>query len=471
MFEKQIDKVRVNILSSIELNKQYLYLVELISNPDIDKAYTTYFNAEAEWWLYEEQMKRQSNQNFNLMDSEIQTVLIQLDKLLKKYARFDRTGLETLVNFAVKTRLNMVCRPRTTLKWFVYRGEQVKPFYEIFKRLDYLFDYKYIIDGFMQWAEDNDIRRQSKELISSIEFTNIIEKIDNEYIYNLSPDAFVDIIEPMFEFFNEDKRNLSVSEFGDKDSVDNRTIPIEALIIFLDDKGIFPIARSMEKLLREDNIETVSKSDFSDYIHTMLGEIEKNSVMKPVSDVEVNSEAITYLDYSESSNIKESGLGIGLADAGTDEEHREDVIYIEDMPILSVIVDEQKNIQEMEKQQSEENYGLKIIEIENKDDISVSEEKLLTDETDSSSINLSEKPVSLIPLKSLIIKKLEDKFINKLFNKDMAKYYLLVNDLEECYSWRDAAKKIDTCYSEKSIDPNSSLAVEFRNTIQRRYEI
>jgi hypothetical protein len=457
MFENQIEKVKEDILSTIVLNKQFIYLPELISNPDIHKAYKTYFNAEVEWWLYEEQMKRQSNQNFDMMDSEIHTFLIQFDNLLKKNARFDRLGLESLVNFAVKTRLNMLCRPRTTLKWFVYRGEQIKPFYEIIKRMDYLYDYKYIIDGFMHWAEDNDIWRQSKELISSNEFTKIIDKIDNEFIYNLSPDSFVDIIKPMFEFFN------------DVDSIDVRTIPIEALIIFLDDKGIFPIARSMEKLLREDNIETITKSDFSDYIYTLLGEIEKKAETKPGSSI-ILQEGIE-IKSNEPVNLENDALDIEMESLVNVSEEE---IVKEDIPEPPLNLDDEKDESEIEILQTdkitehETSISVEIKNyISNLNDSELEEEK----EIQSPSIQLSERPYHPISLTELINKKYEDKFISKLFNKDMAKYFVLINYLEECYSWREAAKKIDSSFSEKSIDPNSTLAVEFRNLIQKRYEI
>jgi len=95
----------------------------------------------------------------------------------------------------------------------------------------------------------------------------------------------------------------------------------------------------------------------------------------------------------------------------------------------------------------------------------------LSDLVEPEDAGTNEKKIHLVPVKELINGKTENKFIKKLLNKDMAKYFELVNSLEPCMSWREAAEKIDIFFAFRGIDPMSKLAEEFRVLVQKRYEI
>lgn len=248
MFEKYIEQKEQCLAEQINLTADYVNLFEIIFNPKIEQAYKTYFSAEVDWWLYEEQIARTANLRFNFEDPKLNTFLNQMDELYKKNARFSTVSLPLVISSAVKSRLNYLCRPRTALKWFVYRWDQTKTYHEIIKRLNYLDDYKYLLDGFVDYVRRNQLIKTHDDLINMSLFDKIINEIDNSMMAELSPEGLVQLMGPLFSFFN-----------SDADHKDTAKIPVEAVIIFFDDKNMMSISTKLESLFRSGELLLISK--------------------------------------------------------------------------------------------------------------------------------------------------------------------------------------------------------------------
>ncbi len=270
MFEKYLQQRKDEILTKIDFDAPNIYIRDLIANPGIAKPYKAYFDAESDWWIYEERVLRKTHPNFRLDDEESRSVLTELEQVLRKKARAAKSEIGYLAADAVKARMNYLVRPRTTLKWFIFRGEPTRPFVEIIKRLNYFYDYKYFYDGILKWAEERHIDRNSAELMSIDEFTRLIDRIDNNRTYDLSVDEFADLLKPMFEFFDE------------KNDEGDAQIPIEALIIFLDDKGINPLARSLESM-RSEGKKFLTRDEIIEFYNSMLEKYEHGVPEEPAS--------------------------------------------------------------------------------------------------------------------------------------------------------------------------------------------
>jgi hypothetical protein len=174
--------------------------------------------------------------------------------------------LKTTIDAAVATRLNFLIRPRTTLKWFVFRGEPTKAYLEIIKRLSFLNGYDYLISGFIEYINENKLLETERDLFSVLEFSNIIEKIDNDYLFSLQPEEFIRLLMPLVAFLNPDDTNVN----------DRTMFSIEALIIFLDDKGIEPLKNKLEELMLNENIKEINGEMFLKQIFNLLTDIEQN---------------------------------------------------------------------------------------------------------------------------------------------------------------------------------------------------
>jgi hypothetical protein len=271
MFEETIIVHNQQLNNLLNKNKRFTYLADIMQNPHLDHSFKTYFNAEVEWWIYEESIRRRIHVNFDFDNESLKNNLSNIDELLFNSARFDRNSLKITIDSSITTLINFFLRPRTALKWFVFRGEPTKPFNEIIKRLNYFNEYQYLILGFLNYVEENHIQRNPDDLFSVIEFNRIIEKIDNDYLFTLLPEDFINLLLPVFKIFNP-----AIPD------IDSKTpIPSEALIIFLDDKGIDPLKQSVENHLIQNKLKYITSDQFLKIIYDLINQLDSEGIVSP----------------------------------------------------------------------------------------------------------------------------------------------------------------------------------------------
>lgn len=263
MFEDIIKQKASDIMCSLSKSGESVNLYQLMFNPKLSHWVKTYLTAEVDWWIYEEESFRLANARFNMKDPKLSAFISQYNELLKKNAVFSCSILSSIVLDAIKVQLNVLCRPRTALQWFVFRWEQSKPYHEIVKSLNYLSEYAYLIDGFQQYVQDNKLIANQNDLISCHQFNKIIREVDNQYLANLSPEDFIQLLSPLFEFFNKD----SISS-------DTAKIPVATVILFLDDKEMSIIASRLENLYKTGEVQSISKKYLLGFIYKTLYELD-----------------------------------------------------------------------------------------------------------------------------------------------------------------------------------------------------
>ena len=247
MFEKHIKNTKERLLSSFDHEGKFVYLQDLLDNESIEPAYKAYFKAEVAWWIYKEQLLREKNKNFDLDSEDIKSFYKKIDDLYMQTARFDKNNIDKVTENAVKTNLNYLIRPQTTLKWFVFRGELTKNFYEIILRLDYFYHYQYMQNDLISSFGNDVDELEQKIMVTAPEFSDALRQIDGQKLEELDTDGFIELINPIYEFFNLDSELIDSSE-----------IPIEALILFFDDKSLSLLKDNTEKMLFESDIKTIS---------------------------------------------------------------------------------------------------------------------------------------------------------------------------------------------------------------------
>jgi hypothetical protein len=596
MFEQEIDLVKKHLLEQLFSSQQYIYIHEILNNPGIDDAYKSYFNAEVSWWIYEEQSLRQSNPRFDIDAPEIRQTLSDLDAKYRSVARFDHEELTATVDAAAKARLNFLCRPRTALKWFVFRGEPTKPLNEILLRMDFFSDHKYLIDGFKEWSKQRRIDRQPAEILSVVEFERIIERIDNEAIFDLSPQQFTEILAPLFSYFQVPSTRIPAN-----------TLPTEALIIFLDDKGVTPISQTLENLLYNDELRYITKDRFLYIVDNIVQEMDEQENSIPESTLPLDFETIpvkndntffkketiadvpapiTTLESPEAKKneedefapenekpeelLKESEKNVEVhvpevvlkeevlkedsaeetlqeetlqedsqeeiikeeilkedsvedvlkedilneeipesrsAEASVEISSENGVVETENVEIAEVISAENTNENAEIPQEIEEEPVLKNDEKADKsgeepvfdsflEDIhrfkntesvigfdgslpeEIIEQTILQETVDTTEIpetekhqqKLAEQSATKLPsISQFIDSKHIEKFTKKLFKRDNVEYVRFLKELEAIPQWKEAARRIDRHLAQNGIEPDSSIAKEFRELVHKRY--
>ncbi len=267
MFEKELERARKSLKQQLVPSTSYLAFSSIVGNGALHPAYRTYFGAEVAWWVYEERALRSSNSRFDTDDVQYKEVFSRLDEVYLRTARFDHEELTATIDAATKVRLNYLCRPRTTLKWFVYRGEPTKPLHEVVLRLSYFHDYPYLTDGIRAWASARGADGSPMlEILSIVEFERIVEKVDNDAILDLSQQEFVRLLEPLYEYFAETNPETPPE-----------SVPTEAVIIFLDDKGAVPISQELERLLYREQLKWLTRTKFLEVVDTVIEDIERQT--------------------------------------------------------------------------------------------------------------------------------------------------------------------------------------------------
>jgi hypothetical protein len=92
-------------------------------------------------------------------------------------------------------------------------------------------------------------------------------------------------------------------------------------------------------------------------------------------------------------------------------------------------------------------------------------------ETEKHKQELAEKDaeVKLPSISQFIDAKHIEKFTKKLFKRDNVEYVRFLKELESIAQWKEAARRIDRHLAQNGIEPDSSIAKEFRELVHKRY--
>jgi hypothetical protein len=270
MFEREIQRAKELLSQRLTGAERFVYWREIRERADIPIFYRNFFGAESQWWVFEEQLQRAANPRFDYTHEMLAQHTVEADRYRMEAARFDRQDLAATIELAVKTRFNYILRPRTTLKWFVYRGEPTKTLNEVLLRMDYFLEYDYLLDGFRKWisAKQQEQTNPQTLLVSVVEFDRTIQAVDNEVILEYSPEEFTDLLTPIYEMFDEiHAADRSLQQYRGK-------APMPAIIIFLDDKGIYRIAQELEEMMKKPALRYVGQREFLHLLNDIINKLE-----------------------------------------------------------------------------------------------------------------------------------------------------------------------------------------------------
>lgn len=265
MFNNALESYKKIITASMPKNGNYVYLRDILQDDSIKKHVKQFADAEVEWWIYYEQVKRRDNPRFDLAIPDILIHFHTLDNYCKVQARFDSLDQANLIDSCIDSYINFLCRPRTALRSFIFRGEPTKSVYEILLRFSACSVYTYLEEGFKTWADKNCESHLSEHMITAKDFKSIITDIDNEYIRLLQAQGFIELLDPLFQFFID----IGQSE---------KSIPAEALIVFLEDKELFPLASKIEELYRSKGIKQYDSNSLAEIISSIITQYESLSI-------------------------------------------------------------------------------------------------------------------------------------------------------------------------------------------------
>ncbi|MCU0331181.1 MAG: hypothetical protein MUC47_09450 [Candidatus Kapabacteria bacterium] len=504
MFEQEAERVRKKLKQLVATPQPYVALHDILDNTQVHPAYRAYFRAEVDWWIHEERAIRSSNPRFETSHVDCVAALQRVDELYVAHARFDHEELGSTIDAAVKTRLNLLCRPRTTLKWFVYRGEPTRTMQEILLRLGYLYDHRYLVDGIRQWAHGRGADASSYELLSVVEFERIVEKIDNDFILDLSQRDFVALLDPLYDFFAEANPD-----------VPPECVPTEAIIIYLDDKGAIPISQALERLLYREQLTHVTRTKLlaviNDVLDVMDADTGENATVGSVDRIDHSANPLGVGQQDESAASLETSAEPAhaaadvLAAPWTNDVvtlRNEGSALLEDDPSETqpALLGEplQSSMQDHhaaevtpvggEAPEPTDGKGILGEQHDNEAIPAVTDAGRAADDAQTMAHGVSIMEAGPLPdseeeerkvlgqrrrdrLASMLDDRLREKVIKKVFGKDELLYMRTIEAITASATWKDALGTLDRFYAEHNVEPNSAVAMEFSLAIRQSFVV
>jgi hypothetical protein len=425
MFEEYIEKNIKGILGNFNLDNDKIYIEEIVSNAGIADFYKSFALAELDWWMLIEEESRSSNQNFDYNSSNMKSNLIEFDLSLKQNAFFTKDDFTDFISFAVKSRINFLCRPQFTITNFCFSSSYELSIKVLLKKLAYFSDYSYFQNSFATKIEE--LNYNNETILSKEDFVNMIEEIDYENILNLSSKEFVELVNPIYSFFNIlDNENQ------------NQLVPSESLLIFFDDKSINPIVSALQRKYTNPEFKFINREVLHQFIIQMIeateaGEMEdesesafdlnlddtESSDYDSVSDVDsfevtiesVNEDFDSILDSIES-NIEESNnVPNSFIDNG-------DNVIIKEFEVFDLLDAEDELADYSEIEDVEPNEKNAFVDI---DKFTISEDDQITD------LDFNEFE-TLLESKKELKEEIESETI--LDNELLSEFNLILNDID-----------------------------------------
>ncbi len=461
MFEQEVERTKKRLRQLIAAQQTYVPLQAILAEPTIHSAYRAFFRAEVQWWVYEEQAIRAGNPRFDASIGDVQQLSRRLDELNAQHARFDQEELAATIDAAVKTRLNMLARPRTTLKWFVFRGEPTRTVREILLRLDYLVDHAYIADGVRAWLRSRGAETSPFELVSVVEFERIVEKVDNDAILELSQGQFVSLLDGLFEFFADANPDLPPE-----------CVPTESVIIFLDDKGAVPLSQALERLLYRESLTHVTRSRILDVIDVVLASFEdpdaKGIATTTLGPIEAGTPQVE--EEPSSVDVETSTSGVVNEPKPVVEEgvtSVDDKAPTHDVEVLPPPAEAPASDLGGFSNPAEE--PREIAPEGNPEPLIIQSEQGASEGVGVDSAEDDGSTQRVARLRVVMDERTLDKVIRKIFVRDKALYEQTVRKVLRAGTWKEAVGALDRFYAENEIEANSAVAMELSLAIRQSY--
>ena len=309
MFNNYIDKYFA--LLNLSESDNDVNLSEAVGSMNLTKSLKKFISCEINRIVILTTDSIRNQTLFDQTNDDLLRIINKLEDELSGSIRMSSFEFKQMLKNIIGLRYNYICRPLTTLTAMIYKNETEVSVNDIQNYMEYFNEYHYLLEGFTEWCEDN----LDTSFLSKSEYEVLLKEIDDNYIYNLEEQEFLELLQPIFKVFSFD---------GLQDEV-NEELPIEALIIYFSEKGISQILNILENEF-ENNSLVVSYEKISGLILDLVSGSEDTSTEDNFEEVEdefSNEETFSLDDLGEVEEVSlddleseddgvESGDGDGI---------------------------------------------------------------------------------------------------------------------------------------------------------------
>ncbi|HET55450.1 MAG TPA: hypothetical protein ENN33_09570 [Ignavibacteria bacterium] len=248
MFEREVKFIydfNSNKVKKLGASATYTELLPLGIHPAI----LQYISAEIEYRVYEDRQTLLKHSMFDYSGAEISKHFKKITDVIKSEKRFSTDFLSKVILHATSFNLNYLIRPNWSLKKLIFDTSESTSAAEIMQILNYAYYYKHIIKVIRRYFDRKKLITLDKE-----EFSELLLKIDQVSLESYGNDIIDYALKSMVSFFN----------IG---SMNQKNIPIQAIVVFLQEKKLTSHLEVLQNRLGD---EAKSKIDGNDLRKILL---------------------------------------------------------------------------------------------------------------------------------------------------------------------------------------------------------
>jgi hypothetical protein len=410
IFESEIELI-MNAVRARTIGEAESIRLRDILHADLHPALKAYFKARVWQMLHQERLTEVHSKKLPYGLPEIMRLHDQIDILLVYNYVFGQHDFTLILDHAVHFQFNFLCRPQWTLLNFIFENQRRRPTSDIRRKLEYLVDYAYYGEIIKRYIDERGLAELTYE-----EFSELLEKLDQEIVARHSSVELALMTRPILRFID------TAREHVDRPVADS-TIPINAAIVFFEDKKLNDIKERLE--------------------------------------AERDGNAVTEVSLRQLANVIEQ--------VRTGNESAETVFpddRLEEQPVVALPAEVKPTI---EAQSEKPKPPVKIFSDFEEDLPVVAPEVARIQETVGEPIGMDSSGGVLVNLQSLFSPSEEKTFIRKVFNKDELLFREALDRLNMMADWKDASKYLQEMYITNDVDPFSEEVIMFTDKVQRRF--
>lgn len=417
IFEAEIEIIMNTVRARTIGEEESIRLRDILAS-SIHPAIKAYFKAEVEQMLTQERQAETRSKKFPYSLPEITQLQQQMDLVLVRHYQFGQHDFDGLLDHAVHFQFNFLCRPQWTLLNFLFENQRKRSSSEILRKLQYCIDYVYFSEIIKRYIEQRGLAELTFE-----EFSTLLEKIDNEIIATHSSAEFALIARPMLSF-------IDAGQPVPRSTTTEPTIPINAAIVFFEDKRLDDIKTRLESERDKNHRNDITLQQLADFIEKVRTGNEE-AVAAPIAPQL----------SSQPSNGDEDKKKITLI-GGTGKQSTATLIKKPPVKVFSDFEEDFASVTAIKPPQE-----VKPVEIVQKEVVKQESEELL----------------------SLFSESEQKAFVKKLFNKEEDDFLLALTDLSKIEDWKQASLYLEQLFVANDVDPFCEEAILFTDKIQSRY--
>ncbi len=249
MFEQYFQEVHNFYGRKIrELGPYFTY--EEFSALEIHPAIGEYISAEIDFVIFEDRQKILKNSIFDYSSEKVTEYFSLVNGELKKEKKFSAKYFSDLVLKAAAFNVNYLSRPNWALKKLMFGSETVRSSAEIDIILDHLYYYSYLKKILKSYLNRKNIVSLERD-----EFDKLLRKIDHLGISSNLKNILEMAVTGIAEFYN----------IG---SYDKSIVPVDAVAMFLKEKGLNDFHEALKIRLGKSSDKTRPISFFIEIFHS-----------------------------------------------------------------------------------------------------------------------------------------------------------------------------------------------------------